>query len=219
MKHLITITVMLAIALCASCDKKNDKGSDDDNNTPPAVVPTPTPTTAKKYVVGNFYNENGIKGIIYKIIDEDSLHGMIVSLDETNCTWAIDSVTELVKTEATDEFNGMTNMEKIRLLGIDKYPAFKWCDDKNTNGVTGWYLPTSYELIDIYDSYINTAISFADSLKMNEGTDFSSVVYWGSNEIFPPNLPVNAQSVNFLNGEMITTAKNTKHAVRAVRAF
>jgi hypothetical protein len=216
MKHLITITIMLAIALCASCDKKDGKGSDDDNNSSndnPAIV-------TKKYVVGNFYNENGIQGIIYKL-DNDNQHGMIISLDEvTNCGWATDTAVEKVETQATNVENGMENMEKIKALGIDKYPAFKWCESKNKDGITGWYLPGSYELDDIYRVYANTALSFSDSIKTNGGIDFSPTYYWSSSEVsaaFPP--VINAQTVNFQNGRMDNTIKSIKHSVRAVRAF
>jgi hypothetical protein len=215
MKHLITITVMLAIALFASCDKKNGKESDDDNN---SSNENPTVVT-KKYVVGNFYNENGIKGIVYKITDKESLHGMIISLDETNCGWAADLETEQVKTDAINMENGMKNMEKIKAIGIDKYPAFKWCDDQNKDGVTDWYFPASYELDDIYRVYADTALSFSDSIKAHGGRDFSPVIYWASDEIPPPSAPITAQTINFKDGHPNNETKTIKHSVRAVRAF
>ncbi|MDR0605739.1 MAG: DUF1566 domain-containing protein [Bacteroidales bacterium] len=216
MKHLITITVMLVIALCASCDKKGNNDDENGNNSSNGSSTTVT----KKYVVGNFYNENGVQGIVYKITDKDSLHGMIISLDEiSNCKWIADTTLEKVETRATDGNNGMDNMDTIKMLNIDDYPAFKWCDSKNTNSVTGWYLPALNELDEIYRVYANTALSFSDSIKTNGGTDFSPLIYWSSTEVPPPSKPISAQTIDFNNGHSDNTPKRTPLSVRAVRAF
>jgi hypothetical protein len=211
MKHFIAITIMLSIAFCASCEKKNNNGDDDDNK-----PPVGNPVTVK-YVIGNYYNVNGVQGIVYKL-NADSTKGMIVSLDESNVKWAKDTAIEGIKTEATDSDDGMLNMNKIKALGIDNYPAFKWCEQKNTNGVTGWYLPASHELYDILVVYNNSAVFINDSLTQNEGTTLNAVEYWSSTEL-PQTPPRQVINISFQSGGEIYTHKNDIRTVRAVRAF
>lgn len=94
------------------------------------------------YQIGDYYNRNGVEGIVFKI-SNGGTRGTIVSLDEGHEKWGIDRVT----TGADDWNNGLTNTNLIASnYNLDNYPAFQWCYNKNTNGITGWYLPSITEL-------------------------------------------------------------------------
>lgn len=49
----------------------------------------------------------------------------------------------------------MNNTDVIKQLTDweSRYPAFKWCDDLNRNGVSGWYLPSINELKELYAGF------------------------------------------------------------------
>lgn len=169
MKRLITFTFIFALVCCTSCkEKKPDDGKGTDTT---SVTPT-----VKKYVIGSYYNENGVQGIVYKV-DAEGLHGMLVSLDESNLAWAIDAVTATIQTDASDADDGKKNVEKIKAKGIENYPAFKWCDDKKGE----WYLPASNELSDLCMLYQ----SLQDSLAAYQGVKLDGTSnYWSSQEKF-----------------------------------
>ena len=91
-------------------------------------------TTSAPYAIGDLYYENGVSGVVYKITIGGS-HGMIVSVQETESVWS----TVYETTGCLDLSNGMNNMNTIKKIAgwENKYPAFKWCNDFNTGGVSG----------------------------------------------------------------------------------
>jgi len=119
-------------------------------------------TTLPPYEVGDIYNSDGKKGIVFYVTDGGQ-HGKIFSFDKTECYWS----TENVETGATDENDGMANMRKIQSIldWHEKYPAFAWCADKGAD----WYLPAINELKTMYESNILKKLSFEK-------------YYWSSNE-------------------------------------
>ncbi len=130
---------MMAVVVClvfmsASCEK-------------PPVGPDGDGGSGKTYKVGDLYNVNGVRGIVYKTTDNGT-HGYIVSLDAivlNDYQWS--TVKEV--TGATDEDNGANNMAKIKTMANweTNYPAFKYWDDK------GWYIPAKNEAKAICDNY------------------------------------------------------------------
>lgn len=104
-----------------------------------------------KYAVGDVFNENGIEGIVGYIGDE---YRMVYKNLEQSAAWS----TETVETGAQDPSNGAYNMEVIKKIPYwqDNYPAFALCDQLNTNGIIGWYLPASGELKNLYQLLANT---------------------------------------------------------------
>jgi len=207
MKRLITFTVVFTVVFCTSCKEKPDNGGGGGEDTTVVIPP-------KKYVIGGYYNVNGVEGIVYKIIGEDSTKGMIVSLDETDARWGNN-----VETGAIDADNGQKNMEKIKAKGIEDYPAFKWCDDKKN----GWYLPAQNELWDV--AKIHRDIQ--DSLEVYGGNKLSSASdYWSSTERFNPGAPAGTEyqsaytvrlSDAFISPDGVD--RTTVRKVRAVRSF
>ncbi len=170
-------------------------------------------TTSAPYVIGSLYSENGVSGVVYKISDNGT-HGMIVSLEETYAVW---STVYYDNTSCTDIANGMNNMNTIKKISNweSNYPAFKWCNDFNVNGISGWYLPAENELNDLYTnkSTVNTTL-------MNCGeVQLTNAHYWSSSEYANKH----AWSQNFYNGIQYCygndSYKGMTYRVRAVRAF
>ncbi len=208
MRRLITLVLMAAVVCCVSCKKNGEDGEDD--------IPDDggTTQTVKKYAIGSYYDIDGIKGIVYKI-SSDSIHGMIVSLDESSNKWATNDSIAAIQTGATDPEDGANNITAIKGKNISDYPAFKWCNDKNSGTITGWYLPASYELSDIYQAYEQ----LQDALTANSGTAFSATTYWSSTEVGSVGSYMNATAVNFDGNRTNNTSKNTEYKVRAVHTF
>lgn len=130
-----------------------------------------------RYKIGDCYNENNVKGIIFELLPE--FHGLIVSLDESGeLQWS----KELVVSGATSDGDGMKNTEMIEAIPDwrNLYPAFLWCDMKNTNGVTGWYFPSLEELNLITVGPTRAAVN--NGLASNGGVLFNSPLYWTSTE-------------------------------------
>ncbi len=94
----------------------------------------------KTYTIGQEYDENGKKGIIFYVTD-DGHHGKIVSESSKELIyWS----TENSVTGATDMDYGMNNMKIIQEIEgwEEKFPAFAWCAALGE----GWYLPAQNEL-------------------------------------------------------------------------
>ena len=106
--------------------------------------------TNAPYKVGDIYNENGVTGMVYKVTDNGT-HGMILSMKYSTEAWSKSNTL----TNASDENNGMNNMNTIKKLDDwqNRFPAFAWCDNMNQNGVVGWYLPSINELKYLYAAY------------------------------------------------------------------
>lgn len=93
-----------------------------------------------KYAVGDSYNENGIEGTVGYMGDE----GRYIYRYLGEAAWS----TENVATGANSSTDGEYNMEVIKRIPNwqEFYPAFYLCDQLNTNGISGWYLPAADEM-------------------------------------------------------------------------
>ena len=216
MRRLITFTVIFAAICCISCKKEK----------PPVVEPTPTdtiipPPPAPKYEVGRFYNVDGVKGIIYKV-DTLTKTGMIVSLDEkAPGLWSNTSGS----TQARSYDKGESNMAAILALNnIAHFPAFEWCENKNKEGISGWYLPAVDELQEVaivYNLLQDTLAAYKDVVP-NTTQFIPSGDYWSSTDGADNPEYKSAYYVRFSNTPSNTTtglkAENTM-SVRAIRAF
>ena len=127
------------------------------------------------YQVGDYYNRDGIEGVVYRI-SNGGTHGMIVSMDEGYGSWSLEYVT----TGATDRYNGMSNTSIIfQNFNLNNYPIFNWCNNKNSGGATEWYIPSTTELEDIHRELdkINPGLLNNGGIILNLN-DF----YWSSTE-------------------------------------
>ena len=130
-------------------------------------------TPAKTYKVGDSYDENGKKGVVFEV-SADGKHGKIVSLAEERLEWAnddFDSWKERI--DANSETDGAVNMAVVQRIPNwrEKYPAFAWCADLGE----GWYLPAIDELKAIYDiRNILNVTSWYWSSTENKGREYGA---------------------------------------------
>ncbi|MBO4567693.1 MAG: hypothetical protein J5686_01970 [Bacteroidales bacterium] len=195
MKKLSLFILMSILAIFSGC--KKDNASTDSGNGGGGGNET-------IYNIGDYYDVNGVNGVVYKISDEGR-HGMIVSMDEPYGfrKWSKENVV----TGSTSFNDGKSNMDLIiSNFDLEQYPAFEWCNSKNVGDVTGWYLPSFYELGDI----VNAKNIINETLTENGGAEFLDAVYWSSSEdtfARASSYPGNGYS------------KGEYHKVRAVHSF
>ena len=140
--------------------------------------------TSKKYMVGDFYDVDDKKGIVFNITD-DGLHGKIVSLYEAKYQWCTGEIyyKELL-TGATHEHDGSENQKVIQSQDIwrARFPAFAWCSSLGKD----WYLPSIEELSKILldketHASVNAHLRLLNcDLLPNMETNHS---YWSSTEV------------------------------------
>ena len=172
----------------------------------------------RTYSVGDYYNENGKRGVVFEVWD-DGRHGKIISLDETQAAW--DSrvkwdrdkheFAEGTSTYADSESDGKANTDKIMARSDSQYfDAFEWCRAKGSS----WYLPALNELVQIYNNKdkLNSTLS-------QYGTALSDdYVYWSSTERVDYYPGVCAWLVDMSYGYTYRY-KSLDYYVRAVSAF
>jgi|GEM_PF-1356101 len=131
---------------------------------------TESPRSSKTYKVGDLYDENGKRGVVFEV-SADGKHGKIVSLVENYLQWSKEFEGWDKAIGANNETDGAVNMISVKQIPIwrKKYPAFAWCAELGD----GWYLPAINELETMYNKWIiNT--------RLNE--KISKDAYWSSTE-------------------------------------
>ena len=168
------------------------------------VVITQNGRPAPTYAVGDYYNVNGVEGVVFEISD-GGRHGKIVSVDQAEeVSWG----PYRVNTPADSETNGKANTDAIMALANrDSYPAFTWCRSKGSN----WYLPAKSELQAIYRN--KDAINA--TLRARGYTVISTYRYWSSTEYNESR----AWNVYMDDGGALHSSKGISIYVRAVSAF
>ncbi len=128
----------------------------------PEVAAAPAPEISadgmryvpKQYKVGDLYDYNGVKGIVWSV-DESGQHGMIVSLGSIMLRWSEFRKPELRCVGADDRMDGRANMAAVERyiaennLSWSDFPAFEWCRSLGE----GWYLPSIDELLSLGHSH------------------------------------------------------------------
>ena len=166
-----------------------------------------TNSEERLYKVGDLYNENGKKGVVFEVSD-GGLHGKIISLDETALQWCtMSQYRKKVTVGTSSERDGRDNTDKVMSrMDSKEYPAFTWCRAKGAD----WYLPAKNELMSIYNnkSEINSTLElYGDALTKGwylSSTDHSEFCALG---------------VNLGNGYTYYNLKLNYYYVRAVSAF
>ena len=198
-----------------------------------AEAPAASPADGVKYVVkeyeiGEFYNQDGIKGVVCMLSD-DRQHGLVISLDEIYLHWSEFRKPDLRLAGADNRTDGVANMEKVAQyiaannLSWDDFPAFKWCRDKGE----GWYLPAIDELLTIGHNYNGgTRVQnnrqarnkFNDALKDAGGKRMDRMVYYfSSTEMDEKNAYTTHMGIE--PPYVIEIPKYNKFLVRAVHKF
>lgn len=182
-----------------------------------------------RYAIGDPYPDatNPI-GVVFWLDENDptynpankkGLKGKIVSLDEPIENWnsgneagKLKWSTEQVTTGATSTSDGAANTIAITQTAnysSTVYPAVAWCVEKNTGGVTGWYLPAKDELLTLY--YVITTVN--SSLQTVGATELSPRQYWSSTE----DDSTYSFAVHFGGGTTYSTQKRSTYNLRCVR--
>ena len=171
---------------------------------------------AKRYEIGDYYNENGKQGVVFDVWD-GGRHGKIVSLDATKATWDSRVTWDGVKYEngtrtyADSKSDGKANTDTIMARSDrDYFPAFKWCRAKGSN----WYLPALDELKKIYNNK-----SVLDATLEKYGTTLHGIEHWSSTEYVDNNPEFCACGVVMDYGGTYNGNKGYDDYVRAVSAF
>ena len=216
----ILVTLCLSILFClCGCDE-SDKVIVDE-------------TQGVEYEIGDLYiDKYGNKGYICRKDKGSSYESiMVVSADEGFTSWGPLNLRvapyDTLKSYSMStffEYFGIAMLHCAKTLGIENFPAQKWCDDKNHGykypSGTSWHLPTPSE-IECFSS-----ISGIDSL-----LGLNNKYYWSCveditgcdgfiipNENYLPKdraLPVNLEGETFRNKDL--WVKRNKYYVRAVK--
>lgn len=109
-------------------------------------------TVRAQYKVGDYYEKDGLKGIVVRV-DGTGSHGLIMSLEKSAKKW-LDDKDEKFNTNAYYEDDGEKNMAVIEKYinengkSWEMFPYFNWCRSLGS----GWYAPASDELKDILNA-------------------------------------------------------------------
>ena len=151
------------------------------------------PTVASQYEIGQIYEINGTKGMIYAIKSEADGSNWVYmcSLDEVDIQWSTENVVcNCISTKGEwntyDPFDPQYSRADGGVRDINNYPAFKWCMEHGD----GWFLPSSRELQWMWDAisdgthkFDNASVEkFNKILTDNGGMPFVETYYWSSNE-------------------------------------
>ena len=141
-------------------------------------------SSGKSYKVGDYYNENGLRGVVFEV-STDGKNGKIVNMSESDggLLWTNIKSEQKRKIGTTDQYDGENNMNTVKLLPNweSSYPVFAYC----ANLGNGWYLPASEELkLLLLNDKVHDAVNH--TLEANGGKKLSNKKdprwYWSSTE-------------------------------------
>lgn len=167
---------------------------------------------ARSYKPGDLYDEDGVKGVVYHLLNEEGTSGYIMSMDEAFLQWSTENVWVNCTTSRGD-----WNTEDMLKKGEDKYPAAKWCVEHGT----GWYMPSAKELGYMWDAVSNGTHVFDNEyvkLYNDKLTDpIAEDYYWSSNETAEDL----GEVVAFMDNSVVCLdpQKSSRFAVRAIYKF
>ena len=185
--------------------------------TEPVVPPSaPTPAPARRYKVGDYYNVDGKRGVVFEV-DTTGEHGKIVSLTEKGLYWSTDEEYDrAIVTGAIHRAEGVWKQRIIERIDgwREKYPAFAWCAAQGD----GWYLPAIEEvkillLNKTVHDVVNRTLERVGGVALSAGG--TEAWYWSSTEVDE----YCAVDVILACGEECCEPKAADPSVRAVSAF
>lgn len=93
----------------------------------------------------DIYNRNGVQGVVVALdADKGGKHGWIMSLDEAELEWLSDaSIVVSGNSQTSETAQVLNNCLKVDPT-LEKFPAMKWCDDKNRKRTTTSDLASSW---------------------------------------------------------------------------
>ncbi|MBR2629082.1 MAG: hypothetical protein IKD24_05275 [Alistipes sp.] len=120
---------------------------------------TPAPSSARRYNIGDIYNEKGLLGVVVDV-DISGVHGLIMHPYIITGEWCHYDLRN-IPTQARDRYHGQENMRIIgeflrrNGFGWEAMPLFAQCRAIGE----GWYIP-SYEELTTILSNINGAYDY-----------------------------------------------------------
>lgn len=124
------------------------------------------------YSIGDYYNCNGVEGVVFEVSDNGT-HGKVVSLyDFNNVSWVDSSVSNAVIQSSPND--GKANTDKV-MKRSDSYLFYAFARCRSLGD--SWYLPAKFELAKLYArrEVINRALEY------NGGEPLDGW-YWSSSE-------------------------------------
>lgn len=153
--------------------------------------------------LSEFYNLTYAGGVIFHIAADGT--GLVAAPDDSPSTlqWGCNNF--LVSGAlGTAIGTGSSNTAAISNACTNIVGAAVYCSDLDMDGYDDWFLPSSGELLEMYD-------------KIRTGNNFTSGFYWSSTQT--GGFSTQAVVVDFSNGSSGSLSKNIQYNVRAVRAF
>lgn len=105
-------------------------------------------SSGRTYKVGDLYNENGLKGVVFEV-SADGRSGKILHLEDGDMMlWCNNSTESKRKIGANNIYDGEINMAAVKQIAgwVEKYPVFAYCNKLGE----GWYIPARAEWESIY---------------------------------------------------------------------
>ncbi len=188
-----------------------------------------TATTSAPYAIGDYYNDGKLKGVVCEV-DEQGLHGKLISLQQYNqkIYWALGEERQKV-IGATDKLDGKKNMKIVTAIEGWKelYPAFEWCASLGKE----WYLPAINELTTLFSDSaaidaINTALYSKLAPLLHPIGSWND--YWSSTEVstiytpdeeFEGEISANALGFYLYDSAAHSASKGSDLCVRAMAVF
>ena len=143
------------------------------------IVPMETIEYESTYSVGDLYNENGVKGIVFQV-DENKKHGKIISMTESRGLYGYDSYVRNCK--STD--NGLDNKDALYSAGATYSSSYLMPPKSSV-----WYIPAIKEL----EQLIEVIDIVNKSLVSNGGKSFTFSAY-GNDALYTSSTNANIDS-------------------------
>lgn len=186
------------------------------------------PTVAGQYEIGQIYEVDGTKGMIYAIKSDNAGNNWVYlcSIDEADLQWSTENVmcnciSSKGEWNTYDPFNPTYSKADGGVRDINNYPAFKWCMEHGD----GWFLPSSTELQWMWDAISEGTHKFNNPsvekynkiLTDNGGMPFVETYYWSSNETAADSVEL----IAFMEDSIVCLEpyKTKKYTVRAAYRF
>ncbi len=197
----LILNALLIVILLVSCKKEE--------NNPPPTPPPPTIAIGESYQGGKIAYILQAGDIGY---DANVPHGLIAAPgDQGVAPWGCQGVT-ISGADGTAIGTGSQNTIDIINSCSTAGIAARLCGDLVLGGYNDWYLPSLYELNELYINRVAIG-GFSGIL----GVDKDPLnYYWSSSEIMWNTL---ARGQNFGDGDSYTEFKDSTFNVRAVRSF
>ena len=134
-----------------------------------------------------------------------------------NFAWTSQALADCLEVDGTETAIGTGKRNTLLILSLDSLaPAALECNKYSNNGVSGWFLPSRDEILELYKHYAaNGKGSYANLTPTG--------YYWTSEQVASgggQNHRTNAYGSNFGgNGSSSNRGKNNTDYVRAIRAF